>query len=86
MYAYERICDVVLELTRRELHVDEDKHDARSVEAGCFFLHAKTTMRDKRDDIMTSMIVIDTSDNVRILHTWHYMVDIMRPVLATWAS
>ena len=84
MYAYERICDVVLELTRREL--DEDKHDARSVEAGYVFLPAKTTMRDKHDDIMTSMIVIDTSDNVRILHTWHYMVDIMRPVLTTWAS
>ena len=84
MYAYERICDVVLELTRRELV--EDKHDARSVEAGYFFLPAKTTMRDKHDDIMTSMIVIDTSDNVRMLHTWHYMVDIMRPVLTTWAS
>ena len=85
MYAYERICDVVLELTRREL--DEDKHDARSVEAGYFFfLPAKTTMRDKHDDIMTSTIVIDTSDNVRILYTWHYMVDIMRPVLTTWAS
>ena len=52
----------------------------------CSFLPANTTMRDQHDDIMTSMIVIGTSDNDRILHTCHYMLDIMRPVLTTWAS
>ena len=37
---------------------DKDKRDARREEAGC----SEPTMRDKQDDIMMSMNVIDASD------------------------
>ena len=48
------------------------------------FLPANTTMRNKHDNIMPSMNVIHASDNIRRLHTMHYMLDIKRPVLTTW--
>ena len=50
------------------------------------FLPANTAMRDKHDNIMPSMNVIHASDNIRRLHTMHYMLDIKRPVLTTWIN
>ena len=48
------------------------------------FLPANTTMRDKHDNTMPSMNVIQASDNIGRLHTLHYMLDIKQPVLTTW--